>query len=170
VSDSKACIWCGESVKAAALICRFCNRDQTAPVSEHILFDGHPRLLAYLGLFLMDLLLCFVAVGFFLLPYHYIKIITTRVRITTKRITEETGLISKTIDNLELYRVKDHAFKRTLGDFFIGTGTIWLASSDVSDSELRIGGLPNAKAIYQELTAAIESCRREEGVRVREVE
>lgn len=32
--DQKACVWCAEPIRAAALICRFCGRDQAAPAPE----------------------------------------------------------------------------------------------------------------------------------------
>lgn len=33
-SDEKQCIWCAETIKAQARICRFCNRDQSAAEAQ----------------------------------------------------------------------------------------------------------------------------------------
>ena len=47
-SDSKPCPVCGETIKAAALKCRFCNTDLQAFESarhaevEHEVWSGHP--------------------------------------------------------------------------------------------------------------------------------
>jgi uncharacterized membrane protein YdbT with pleckstrin-like domain len=53
--DSKACPVCGETIKAAAIKCRFCNTDlanyatQKEVEAEHDLFIGHPALIYTVG-------------------------------------------------------------------------------------------------------------------------
>ena len=50
-NDTKACPVCGETIKAAAIKCRFCNTDLAEYESakqaevEHVLFVGHPAVL-----------------------------------------------------------------------------------------------------------------------------
>lgn len=168
MSNVKTCIWCGEEIKAAARICRFCNRSQVG--GEETLFEGSPSMLSNLGLFVTDLLLCFAVIGLFKFPYDYFRLKSMRYRITTRRIVIEQGIISRRVDNTELYRVKDHTYHRTIGDFFTGCGTIQLDSSDVTHPQLILRGLPNSRALYSKLVAAVESCREEAGVKVREME
>ena len=70
--DSKACPVCGETIKAAAIKCRFCNTDlanyaEAREVeAEHDLFVGHPALIYTFGQLTPFLILALItaAVGY----------------------------------------------------------------------------------------------------------
>lgn len=42
--DNKQCIYCAETIKAAAVICRFCNSDVSSKVSDSSLAAKRPKL------------------------------------------------------------------------------------------------------------------------------
>ncbi len=68
-SDEKACPVCGETIRAVAIKCRFCNTDLTAfaasqdSQTEKDLFSGHPAMLFSVGQFVPFLIVIALAIG-----------------------------------------------------------------------------------------------------------
>jgi hypothetical protein len=166
-AGEKDCIWCGETIKASARICRFCNRSQseepapdTSPVAERapesesadadeeVFYDGpaflEPEVVvkwAPLALF---------AIGLFPLAWYWFIAQNTRYLITTRQIRVETKLPwLNRVDTMDARRIRDVRFASSYG-----LQSITVLSTDRSHPELRLS-FSGARAVYDRLNTAL---------------
>src|ERR1700684_1947596 len=75
--DEKACPVCGETIKAVAIKCRFCNTDLSAfavskeSETEKDLFSGHPAMIYSVGQLVPFLVVIALAIGIGYALQHY---------------------------------------------------------------------------------------------------
>ncbi len=107
-------------------------------------------------------ILVLLAVGVMTIP-----IIVTRrhrYRISNYRIDHEFGLLSKTINTLELWHVEDIKFYQSLPDRILRVGTITVFSGDKTNPQLPLRSLPNPRPIYDSLKQRVIAVKRQRGV------
>ncbi len=113
------------------------------------------------------LALCLVGVGLVIVLIKWIENIGTTYEITEDRLVLRKGIFEKSIDEVELYRVKDVRLDFTLINQWAGIGTITIASSDETtrDAPLVIRDVDNANARREELRRLVEAARQKRRVR-----
>src|SRR5690606_28437515 len=103
-----------------------------------------------------------VAIALLILPWAVVK--TTRYRISNYRIDFERGLLSKTIDTLELWHVDDIRYRQSLLDRMLRVGTITIISDDSTTPKLELEGLPNPRPLFDQLKTRVIAVKRQRGV------
>jgi membrane protein YdbS with pleckstrin-like domain len=98
-------------------------------------------------------------VGLFGIVGTFLKHATSRFKLTLRRIELERGILSKSIDSLELWRVLDLKYTQNVFDRILGVGRITVMSTDQSTPELVLYGLPNGRAIFERLRDAVQIAR-----------
>jgi membrane protein YdbS with pleckstrin-like domain len=150
--DTKACPVCGESIKLAAIKCRFCNTDLIAfqstkdAESEKTLFSGHPAVIYNFWQWVA----VFFTAGIAYIVY-WIRSFATNYEITTQRVKIERGIFSKTKENIELFRIDHFEFQKPLGMRLLGQSILLLRSSDTSFMTVIILGIPNLESLADTL-------------------
>ena len=150
--DTKACPVCGESIKAVAIKCRFCNTDLVAftaageAETEKPLFTGHPAVIYSAWQWLAVAATLGIA-----WLYYWLQSIATAYQITTQRVRIERGLLSKTKENVELFRIDHFDLHKPLGMRLAGHCLLHLRSSDASFPVVMILGIPNLEALADTL-------------------
>ena len=133
---------------------------------EEVLFEGRPAVLAGLG----SLLLTIITLGIAAIVF-WVRSLNKHYRITTQRVVIEHGVLSKRMEQIDLYRVTDYVVERPFGQRIMGTGNLVLEATDKTTPELRIERIKtDVMKLYERLRAATESEKRRRGVRVLDVE
>jgi uncharacterized membrane protein YdbT with pleckstrin-like domain len=117
------------------------------------------------------LALCLIGVGLIIVLIKWIENIGTTYEITEDRLVLRKGIFVKSIDEVELYRVKDVRLDFTLINQWANIGTITVASSDETTraAPLVIRDVDNANARREELRRLVEAARQKRRVREMDV-
>lgn len=115
----------------------------------------------------LTLLLCLVGVGLVIILFKWIANLATTYEVTDDRLILHKGIFVKSIDEIELYRVKDVRIDFTLVNQWADIGTITIASSDETtrDAPLVIRDVEGARTRREQLRGLVNTARRSRGVR-----
>ena len=129
---------------------------------EEVLFEGRAALVPSVSV----LLLCIVTLGLWLLPRWWHQG-SKLYRVTTRRIVVETGVLSKRLEQIDLYRIADYTVERPFGQRMLGTGNLLLRTFDKTTPELSVREIKaDVVMLYEKLRAATEAEKTRRGVRM----
>jgi uncharacterized membrane protein YdbT with pleckstrin-like domain len=151
---------------------------------ENILWRGSPSQWTNLGSYILCLLLAVAVAALYVvitpaqplillalaLPAlwalcRWIATGTERYELTTERIRVRTGLLSKTTQELELYRVRDYKVVEPFWLRLVGVGHVILVSSDRSTPQTTLRAVPGVTALKDQIRTHTERQRLRRGVR-----
>lgn len=118
------------------------------------------------------LLLCLVGVGLVIVLVRWLQALATRYEVTDQRLILHRGLLMKTVDEIELYRIKDVRLDYSLLNQMVDIGTITLTSTDrtTGDTAFVLKDVPMARERREGLRGLVERARQRRGVRELDVD
>lgn len=118
----------------------------------------------------LTLLLCLVGVGLIVVLVKWIGNLATTYELTPDRLIIKRGIFNKSIDEIELYRVKDIRIDFSLINQWADIGSISILSSDetTGDVPLVIPDVDAARRRREEMRLLVDAARQKR--RVREID
>jgi len=99
--------------------------------------------------------------------WKWLQNMAAKYEITSERLIVRRGIIFKSIDEIELYRVKDVRMDFTLLNQWAGIGNICVTSSDETTrvGDLVMRNIGKAQTRREELRRLVDAARQKRGVR-----
>ena len=89
-----------------------------------------------------------------------IKVLGTRYRVTTQRLFVEKGILTKTVDQLELIRVDDVRMFQGILDRIFGLGTVIVLTTDATHHEVKMVGIGEPVRVSEAIRQNMRALRR----------
>jgi uncharacterized membrane protein YdbT with pleckstrin-like domain len=91
----------------------------------------------------------------------YVRVRTVRYELTTQRIRERRGILTRTLEEIELFRVDDSQVRQTLLQRMVGLGTVTLHTSDVTNPQFVLRSVRRHESLRNTIRTEVERRRRE---------
>ena len=133
---------------------------------ERIEWTGNPSQWRNLGWFLACLLVIPI-------PFALWKWLETRLTVftlTDQRLKFTRGVLSRTTEDLELYRVRDTRFEQGFFERLLGLGRIRLYTTDETSPEILLPFIAGAESVRERIRALVEARRDAKRVRYLDAE
>ena len=133
---------------------------------ESIVWTGHPSQWQNIGWFIACLLL--VPIPFAL--WKWLETRNTIYSLSDQRLKFTRGVLTKTTEDLELYRVRDTKFEQGFFERMVGLGRIQLFTTDESSPSIVLPFIQDAEAVREKIRGLVEARRDAKRVRFLETE
>lgn len=149
------------AVGAAAAPAEARGEAHRAPRSEKPVWEGGPSQWSNIAWYAACVLILPIPIA----VYKYLETRAVSIRVTSQRLQIETGILSRSLEEVELYRIKDTTLERSFLQRLVGLGTVRIMTSDESAQLVLLKHLPDARGVRETIRSQVEAVRRARGVR-----
>lgn len=96
--------------------------------------------------------------------YKWLDFKNRVLRITNDRVEVEHGIFTKTVHNMELWRIQDVTYQSAFLDRILGVGNVVIFSTDKDMPKITVGPIRKARQLYDTLKKAHIDADRRRGV------
>lgn len=138
----------------------------SAETASGVIWEDSPL---YKGKRLAALLCCLtiilIPIGLILWIIAKLKSSSTRYRLTSDRLSIQRGVLSKNIDDISLFRIKDIELRQSMWQRMGGIGNVLLISTDSVEPMAILECIPAPDQVRSKIRAQVDASRQREGVR-----
>ncbi len=95
----------------------------------------------------------------------FVRLKQFQYALSTRRLTVKQGLISTSIDDIALWRIKDVDIRQSLWERLGGVGSLVIVSTDAVEPVAVLHGVRDPRTVQRLLRNQIDRCRQSDGVR-----
>ena len=128
--------------------------------TETAIWSGGPSQAKNLGYFLICSLFFFLVVPMFLMLWMWLQTNCTKYELTNERLIVQTGVLSKSTSQIELYRVRDYQQFQSLYYRVFGLSDVTVISTDKTNRSLVLSAVKEGSDIISSMRQCVESLRR----------
>jgi uncharacterized membrane protein YdbT with pleckstrin-like domain len=148
-----------------AMPSRFAGSASAHAPEGSLLWSATEGQVVNLGVFLFAALTFWLVLPLFYAGYRYLATLNRRYELTDQRLLVRAGILVKTVESLELYRVKDLHVTGNLLQSLLGRGRVVLMTTDTTAPRLTLNAVASPDVVATLVRNAVERCRAEKGVR-----
>lgn len=137
---------------------------------EKQVWAGTPSQVINFGTYVLLGLLFWLVVPMFVAFWKWLVVKNTKYELTTERLRMRSGVLNKSADELELYRVQDYRLEQPLFLRLFSLGNIVLSTYDQSHPLVVLKAIPNSEALLEQVRSCVELARSRKHVREINVE
>jgi uncharacterized membrane protein YdbT with pleckstrin-like domain len=134
-------------------------------MEEKEIWKGGPSQWTNFKTYVLCIVFGWLVIPIFIALWRFLLVKTWKIEITDQRLIEEKGVLSKKTDELELYRVKDIRLEQPFFLRVVGLSNIILATSDRTNSIVKIPAIKDGKNLRENLRVVIDARRDKKKVR-----
>lgn len=139
-----------------------------AAPQEEVVWKGTSSQLVNWQIFLVCGLFCWLVFPIFFALWKYFEVRLRTFEITTQRLRVRSGVLSRRVEEVELYRVKDSTFIQPWYQRMFGLGNVVINTSDITTKVVTFPAIKDAEAVRNQLRHHVEL--RRDAKRVRETD
>jgi uncharacterized membrane protein YdbT with pleckstrin-like domain len=94
----------------------------------------------------------------------------TKYELTSQRLRKRSGIFSRRVEELELYRVKDYSMEQPFLLRMVGLGNLTLVTSDATTPTVMLKAIANVENVREALRNAVQAERDRKRVRQMDVD
>jgi uncharacterized membrane protein YdbT with pleckstrin-like domain len=138
--------------------------------NEQVVWAGSPSQVVNLPVFVVCGLLCWLVVPIFVALWKWLVVKNIRYELTTERLKLRHGVLNRSLDELELYRVRDYRLEQPLFLRIFSLGNIIVRTTDTTHPLIVLRAVHDGENVLEAVRRNVEECRARKNVRALDLE